>query len=759
MESEKDKYDYLFKFIIIGDAGAGKSCLLHQFIDNKFKKGSSHTIGVEFGSKVITVGGRNIKLQIWDTAGQERYRSVTRSYYRGAAGALIVYDITNRDSYNHLVNWLADARTLARADISIITVGNKVDLKEKREVTFLEASRCAQENGADLFRDELIFHIAGTESLHVAGEVCSVAGPALTACPHRSDADLNPPARLIDFGFGFRGAASETKHRVQSWGVGGFRTEQGHGESCRVAELAVLLLPTQGRGNSEKLQISTGGLKLKMKMRSSAQAPDRQARGASEGPPGLGGWFYAICLVYNWPIGVDKMPHCPMSSVSKISKVSMVTSDHSGLLVTGHGVALANCVVEQDCAYWEIRVLEPGTSSRAFCGVALELNGQRPGPDDGGGRESEVVGDRWEGDGPVMDRLAAAWDEGGSDSVTVKDDIIGVAFGQGAIPNLRFFRNGKEIPGTEVLRIRGEVELRGGLAQDVPRAAPQTPPELGQIMVTSAPRTPPDGSNDGVAAQLPLAAPQTPAELGQIMVTSAPRTPTVAPDSAESVAAGSVAPPQPVMPPQVVVPLSPVVEQFLQEHPLTWAFLSQHPSMLQNLTEQNVRYLTRQVRQALDSEEAPTPCWLVKISEVSKDLQSGDLLELLKGGDLVLPTQVEFPRQRPEEASAGRSGFLQFPSKDSAAKAMEKLNQQLVKGQRLTAELVQGPLKRVQWMPSGELTQVTLFSAEESVDLFRRRRELQNFRRLRRTAAPAAASASAASSAAQDMERRESEAV
>eukprot|EP00435_Cladocopium_sp_Y103_P039650 s1976_g10.t1 len=77
---------------------------------------------------------------------EERYRSVTRSYYRGAAGALIVYDITNRDSYNHLVNWLADARTLARADISIITVGNKVDLKEKREVTFLEASRCAQEN-------------------------------------------------------------------------------------------------------------------------------------------------------------------------------------------------------------------------------------------------------------------------------------------------------------------------------------------------------------------------------------------------------------------------------------------------------------------------------------------------------------------------------------------------------------------------------------------------------------------------------------
>lgn len=145
-DKDKDQYDYLFKFIVIGDAGAGKSCLLHQFVENKFKKGSSHTIGVEFGSKIIRVGGRTIKLQIWDTAGQERYRSVTRSYYRGAAGALIVYDVTNRDSYNHLINWLADARTLARADISIIAVGNKCDLKDKRAVTFLEASRCAQEN-------------------------------------------------------------------------------------------------------------------------------------------------------------------------------------------------------------------------------------------------------------------------------------------------------------------------------------------------------------------------------------------------------------------------------------------------------------------------------------------------------------------------------------------------------------------------------------------------------------------------------------
>lgn len=89
-----ETYDFLFKFLVIGSAGTGKSCLLHQFIENKFKQDSNHTIGVEFGSRVVNVGGKTVKLQIWDTAGQERFRSVTRSYYRGAAGALLVYDIT-----------------------------------------------------------------------------------------------------------------------------------------------------------------------------------------------------------------------------------------------------------------------------------------------------------------------------------------------------------------------------------------------------------------------------------------------------------------------------------------------------------------------------------------------------------------------------------------------------------------------------------------------------------------------------------------
>lgn len=141
----RSPFDLLFKFIIIGDAAVGKSCLLRRFIDDDFKD-TTHTIGVEFGSKILTLVDRTIKLQIWDTAGQERFRSVTRSYYRGAAAAILVFDVKNRDSYNSVGAWLSDTRSLASPNISVVLVGNKTDLADQREVSFMEASRFAQEN-------------------------------------------------------------------------------------------------------------------------------------------------------------------------------------------------------------------------------------------------------------------------------------------------------------------------------------------------------------------------------------------------------------------------------------------------------------------------------------------------------------------------------------------------------------------------------------------------------------------------------------
>ena len=140
-------YSYLFKYIIIGDTGVGKSCLLLQFTDKRFQPVHDLTIGVEFGARMITIADKQIKLQIWDTAGQESFRSITRSYYRGAAGALLVYDITRRETFNHLTSWLEDARQHASSNMVIMLIGNKCDLDAKREVRREEGEAFAREHG------------------------------------------------------------------------------------------------------------------------------------------------------------------------------------------------------------------------------------------------------------------------------------------------------------------------------------------------------------------------------------------------------------------------------------------------------------------------------------------------------------------------------------------------------------------------------------------------------------------------------------
>ncbi|BBH00471.1 20S proteasome beta subunit PBB2 [Prunus dulcis] len=140
-------YDYLFKYIIIGDTGVGKSCLLLQFTDKRFQPVHDLTIGVEFGARMVTIDGRPVKLQIWDTAGQESFRSITRSYYRGAAGALLVYDITRRETFNHLASWLEDARQHANPNMTIMLIGNKSDLAHRRAVSKEEGEQFAKENG------------------------------------------------------------------------------------------------------------------------------------------------------------------------------------------------------------------------------------------------------------------------------------------------------------------------------------------------------------------------------------------------------------------------------------------------------------------------------------------------------------------------------------------------------------------------------------------------------------------------------------
>ena len=153
--SEKKDYDYLFKILILGDSFVGKTNILKRFIHNEFDTTTKETVGVEFCSKNFNFGEKDneeiVKAQIWDTAGQERYRSVTKAYYKGAKGALLVYDITKRRTFENIDNWLIDLRTNGDKDILIMLIGNKSDLKDSREVSKDEAETKAEQYNIPFF--------------------------------------------------------------------------------------------------------------------------------------------------------------------------------------------------------------------------------------------------------------------------------------------------------------------------------------------------------------------------------------------------------------------------------------------------------------------------------------------------------------------------------------------------------------------------------------------------------------------------------
>lgn len=138
-----DSYDSLFKILLIGDSGVGKSCLLLRFADDTYTDSYISTIGVDFKIKTIEIDDKIIKLQIWDTAGQERFRTITSSYYRGAQGIIIVYDVTDRESFNNVKNWIIEIEKYAAEDVQKILIGNKIDLKNDRNVSYEEGKELA----------------------------------------------------------------------------------------------------------------------------------------------------------------------------------------------------------------------------------------------------------------------------------------------------------------------------------------------------------------------------------------------------------------------------------------------------------------------------------------------------------------------------------------------------------------------------------------------------------------------------------------
>lgn len=141
------EYDYLFKLLLIGDSGVGKSCLLLRFADDTYTESYISTIGVDFKIRTIELDGKTIKLQIWDTAGQERFRTITSSYYRGAHGIIVVYDITDQESFNNVKQWLQEIDRYACENVNKLLVGNKCDLTAKRAVETTAAKEYADQLG------------------------------------------------------------------------------------------------------------------------------------------------------------------------------------------------------------------------------------------------------------------------------------------------------------------------------------------------------------------------------------------------------------------------------------------------------------------------------------------------------------------------------------------------------------------------------------------------------------------------------------
>ncbi|XP_022967899.1 ras-related protein RABA4d-like [Cucurbita maxima] len=187
------KIDYVFKVVLIGDSAVGKTQLLARFSRNEFSVDSKATIGVEFQTKTLVVDQKTVKAQIWDTAGQERYRAVTSAYYRGAVGAMLVYDMTKRQSFDHMSRWLEELRGHADKNIVIMLIGNKCDLgslravptedaqefAERENLFFMETSALESTNVETAFFTILkeIYRIISKKSL-AAGEAIDISGNA-----------------------------------------------------------------------------------------------------------------------------------------------------------------------------------------------------------------------------------------------------------------------------------------------------------------------------------------------------------------------------------------------------------------------------------------------------------------------------------------------------------------------------------------------------------------------------------------------------
>uniref|UniRef100_A0A1E1XIC3 Putative rab subfamily protein of small gtpase n=1 Tax=Amblyomma aureolatum TaxID=187763 RepID=A0A1E1XIC3_9ACAR len=204
MASANAEYDYLFKIVLIGDAGVGKSCLVRRFAEDTFTDGYKLTVGVDFKIKTIELQGKTIKLQIWDTAGEERFYSITSCFYRGAHGIIVVYDVTNQKSFESVKKWFHEVDRNASEHVSKLLVGNKNDLEKDRVVEYNTAKKLAEH--LDIaFLETSAKNAVNVEQAFVkmATDIKNRVGPMIDSENSQGGGgNINPGVSVEPYGFG-----------------------------------------------------------------------------------------------------------------------------------------------------------------------------------------------------------------------------------------------------------------------------------------------------------------------------------------------------------------------------------------------------------------------------------------------------------------------------------------------------------------------------------------------------------------------------
>ena len=168
---EDDEYDYIFKVLLLGNSDVGKSSLLLRFVDSLWNDAFVPTIGVDFKVKTLEINNKKVKMQIWDTAGQERFRTVVSTYFRGAHGILLLYDVTNKDSFKNLENWLIEIEKNSSDKVLKILVGNKCDLSDDREIQTEEGQAFAVRNGMEFMETSAKMNTIVSEAFETLGKL------------------------------------------------------------------------------------------------------------------------------------------------------------------------------------------------------------------------------------------------------------------------------------------------------------------------------------------------------------------------------------------------------------------------------------------------------------------------------------------------------------------------------------------------------------------------------------------------------------